>query len=672
MFDKILIANRGEIATRVMRTAQRMQIATVAVYSDADADAKHVALADQAIHIGAAPAADSYLHQQRILQAAAASGAQAIHPGYGFLAENAEFAERCAAAGVVFIGPGADAIRSMGEKSTAKRIMANAGIPVVPGYHDAAQDDDSLQSEAERIGYPLLIKPTAGGGGKGMRAVYDANALRPALAAARREAAAAFDDERLLLERLLIGPRHIEVQVFADCHGHAVHLFDRDCSIQRRHQKVIEEAPAPGLTAAEHAAMADTAVAAAQAIDYVGAGTIEFIVDASGYYFMEMNTRLQVEHPVTEMITGQDLVEWQIRVAAGEPLPCDQDALTITGHAIEARVYAEDTVRDFLPGAGVVSTVRFPGPAQSGLRIDSAVREGDTIGVYYDPMIAKLIAAGHDRNAAIRQMTEALMVTHIGGVKTNLELLQRVLAHDAFGSADLNTDFIEQHRVQLITNADEDPPSRVLGLTALTELLYRKQQAERSRRRAVDANSPWHGYNGWRLNAPSVHTIALAYGARDYQIHVTERTDGYDVEVPGFDPLTIAGRLGTNGELLAQIGTERVVLSVFRDAPQITVSSTAQRWHFLTRIEKNYDTEHVLPGQLSAPMPGRVARVCVEQGQAVAEGEPLIVMEAMKMEHTISAPYAGEIMSLRFSVGDLVDEGVELLVLDAANTEFES
>ena len=655
-----------------MQTARRMQIATVAVYSDADAEALHVALADEAIHIGAAPAADSYLHQERILQAAECSGAQAIHPGYGFLAENAAFADRCAAAGVVFIGPGADAIRAMGEKSTAKRKMASAGIPIVPGYHDAAQDDDILQSEAERIGYPLLIKPTAGGGGKGMRAVYDANELLSALAAARREAAAAFGDDRLLLERLLNGPRHIEVQVFADRYGHTVHLFDRDCSIQRRHQKIIEEAPAPGLTTTEHTAMADTAVSAAQAIDYVGAGTVEFIVDASGFYFMEMNTRLQVEHPVTEMITKQDLVEWQIRVAAGEPLPCDQDALKITGHAIEARVYAEDTARDFLPGAGVVSTVRFPEPAQSNLRIDSAVREGDAIGVYYDPMIAKLIASGHDRNAAIRNLSQALMLTHIGGVKNNLDLLQRVLAHDAFGNADLNTDFINQHHAGLITNTDEDPPSRVLGLTALTELLYRKQHAERQRRRAVHANSPWHGYSGWRLNAPAIHAIALTHGMHQYQIHVIERTDNYEVEVPGFDALTIVGRLGTNGEMLAEIGAERVQLSVFRDTRQITVSSTARRWQFLTTTEKDYDTEHALPGQLSAPMPGRVVRVCVEQGQTVVEGEPLVVMEAMKMEHTITAPYAGKITSLRYRVGDLVDEGVELLVLDPANTELES
>jgi 3-methylcrotonyl-CoA carboxylase alpha subunit len=346
--------------------------------------------------------------------------------------------------------------------------------------------------------------------------------------------------------------------------------------------------------------------------------------------------------------------------------------LNITGHAIEARVYAEDTARDFLPGAGVVSTVRFPDPAQSSLRVDSAIREGDTIGVYYDPMIAKLIVSGYDRFAAIRQMSEALRVTHIGGVKTNLDLLQRVLAHDGFINGDLNTDFIEQHRAALIANAEEHPPSQVLGLTALAELLYRKQQAEQQRHDGADTNSPWHDYSGWRLNAPANHTIALAYGMHEYRIDVVERTGSYEVAVPGSGALTIVGQLGTNGEILAQIDSERVQLSVLRDAQNITISSATRRWDFLTTTEKDYDTEHALPGQLSAPMPGRVVRVCVEQGQTVAEGEPLVVMEAMKMEHTISAPYAGEITSLRYRVGDLVDEGVELLVLDPANPELES
>ncbi|HSK40851.1 MAG TPA: acetyl-CoA carboxylase biotin carboxylase subunit, partial [Arenibaculum sp.] len=464
MFSKILIANRGEIACRVIRTARHMGIRTVAVHSEADAGALHVDMADEAWLIGPPPARESYLRIDAILDVARRSGAEAIHPGYGFLSENAAFADACGQAGIVFVGPPADAIRAMGGKSEAKALMEPAGVPLVPGYHGAGQDPELLRREAEAIGFPLLIKASAGGGGKGMRVVAAAGEFDAQLAGARREAASAFGDERVLLEKYLTRPRHVEIQVFADRHGNCVYLFERDCSIQRRHQKVVEEAPAPALPPGTRQRMGEAAVAAARAIGYVGAGTVEFLLDEDGaFYFMEMNTRLQVEHPVTEMITGQDLVEWQFRVAAGEPLPVGQDDLAISGHAIEVRVYAEDPARDFLPQTGRLDHLAFPEPGPH-VRIDAGVRAGDRISIHYDPMIAKLIVWDHDRPAAVRRLRAALGATQIAGLNANVGFLSAIAAHPAFLAADLDTRFIERHHADLLpAQAPADATTLALG-----------------------------------------------------------------------------------------------------------------------------------------------------------------------------------------------------------------
>ena len=661
MFDTLLIANRGEIACRIMRTARRLHIETVAVYSDADVNALHVELADRAFRIGPAPALESYLCQEAILDVARRSGAQAIHPGYGFLAENSEFAERCRADGVVFVGPSPDAIRAMGVKSQAKRLMEDAGVPVVPGFHGEQQDDEALLDAARELGFPLLIKASAGGGGKGMRVVQTEHEFVQALAGARREAAAAFADDRMLLERLIEQPRHVEVQVFGDTYGLIVHLFDRDCSIQRRHQKIIEEAPAPGLAEDLRASMALAAVTAAQAIDYVGAGTVEFIVSDDAFYFMEMNTRLQVEHPVTEMITGQDLVAWQLRIAAGEPLPCQQHELAIRGHAIEARVYAEDSVRDFLPVAGTLTELEFP---SENIRVESAVRSGDTVGVFYDPMIAKLIAKGHDRGDAVRALSRALKKTHIGGPKTNLDILRRVVDHPAFANAALTTGFIDDYRGELISNQDLHPPLIALALAAIYEIVYQTKYTGEGLTSNVDPNSPWNVYSGWRLNAPPQYTFGFAYGDRRYGLTIHSHTDGYSVLGADNEALHFSAQLDAADHLIAVIDAERVCVTVTYDDNHVSVTHNNRRWVF-GRRPKDYDTSHAVSGQLAAPMPGRIIRLLVGPGDQVQAGDSLVVMEAMKMEHTITAPTAGVITTIGYRVGDMVTEGAELLVLDS-------
>ncbi|MBV9756894.1 MAG: acetyl-CoA carboxylase biotin carboxylase subunit, partial [Alphaproteobacteria bacterium] len=511
MFGKILIANRGEIACRVMRTARRLGVATAAVYSDADASALHVAMADEAYAIGAAPARDSYLRIDAILDAAKRSGAQAVHPGYGFLAENADFAEACAAADIVFIGPPPAAIRAMGSKSAAKALMEKAGVPLVPGYHGADQDDATLAAAARRIGFPLLIKPSAGGGGKGMRVVERGENFPEALGAARREAASAFGDDAVLLERYLAQPRHIEIQVFADSHGNAVSLFERDCSIQRRHQKIIEESPAPGLPDEQREQMGAAAIAAARAVGYVGAGTVEFLYQGGRFYFMEMNTRLQVEHPVTEMVTGQDLVEWQFRVAGGETLPLRQQELRISGHAIEARVYAEDPARDFLPSIGRLVHLRQP-EASAAVRVDTGVRAGDAISPHYDPMIAKLIIWGADRAEAVRRLAAALAEYEVLGVATNLALLQAIAAHPAFVRGDVHTGFIAQHP-ELLAPPAADVPPLALAAAALRVLLDRRRDAEAAAAGSGDPFSPWAATDAWRPNLSGAQDVVLRQGA---------------------------------------------------------------------------------------------------------------------------------------------------------------
>ncbi len=529
MFKKILIANRGEIACRVIRTAQRMGITTVAVYSDADRDALHVELADEAIHIGPAPAQDSYLQGQRILEAARNSRAEAIHPGYGFLSENADFAADCEEQGIVFIGPPSNAIASMGSKSAAKRIMEGAGVPLIPGYHGDEQAPSHLCEEARRIGYPVLLKATAGGGGKGMRTVASAAEFDEALAAAKREAQAAFGDDRMLVEKFLAGPRHVEIQVFFDQAGHGVYLAERDCSLQRRHQKVIEEAPAPGLTEDLRKAMGEAAVRAGSAIDYRGAGTVEFLLDSQNrFFFMEMNTRLQVEHPVTEMITGVDLVEWQLRVAAGQDLPLSQDAIAVRGHAFEARIYAEDPERDFLPATGVLQTLRAP--AESALvRVDTGVRQGDEISVYYDPLIAKLVVWGETRAEALHRLGRALPQYRIEGTVCNVPFLYNLATCSAFLEGPTHTRFIEEEHEQVFRTGAADKASQ-LHPAALALLLHKSRRQTAS---SGDPYSPWQQPNAWRMNLPAMHRLELAWNEQCYPADIEQSGNHYRVTVAG-------------------------------------------------------------------------------------------------------------------------------------------
>jgi 3-methylcrotonyl-CoA carboxylase alpha subunit len=663
MFDKILVANRGEIACRVMRTARRLGVRTVAVYSDADASARHVAMADEAYRIGPAPARESYLSIDAILEAARRSGARAVHPGYGFLSENPDFADACARAGVTFVGPPASAIRAMGSKSAAKRLMERAGVPLIPGYHGEDQSPARLAAEAERIGWPVLVKASAGGGGKGMRAVIEPAAFQDALAGAKREALASFGDDRVLLERYLARPRHVEMQVFADGHGNALHMFERDCSIQRRHQKVLEEAPAPRVSATLRADMGRAAVAAAKAIGYVGAGTIEFLLDEDGrFYFMEMNTRLQVEHPVTEMITGQDLVEWQLRVAAGERLPLRQEELAITGHAIEARVYAEDPARDFLPATGVLAHLRPP-PEGAHVRVDTGVREGDAVTIHYDPMIAKLVVWDTDRDGAVRRLRAALAEYQVVGVTTNLAFLGAVAAHPAYAAAELDTRFIERHRAELV--GDEGPASdAVLAIASFDLLLRRAEETEAAARASSDPWSPFNATDGWRLNADYHHAITFVDGGRLVRVVAHWRPDGLVLELPG-GRLPVRGERRRADDLVVDLGGARVRATVVRSGDDLVVM-TEGRGHRLrvhdpdAAAERDVDT-----GNLAAPMPGKVIAVMVEAGATVKKGQPLLILEAMKMEHTVTSPRDGRVAEVRFGEGALVSEGTQLLTLEA-------
>ncbi|MGF1607919.1 MAG: acetyl/propionyl/methylcrotonyl-CoA carboxylase subunit alpha [Kiloniellales bacterium] len=667
MFASLLIANRGEIACRVIRTARRLGLRTVAVYSAADAGARHVALADEARLIGPPPSGESYLRGETIIAAARESGAEAIHPGYGFLAENADFAEAVAAAGLVFVGPPAAAIRAMGSKSEAKAIMARANVPLVPGYHGAEQDEALLAEQARRIGYPVLIKASAGGGGKGMRVVERAADFAEALASARREARGAFGDDRMLIERYLTRPRHIELQVFADDHGNVLHLFERDCSLQRRHQKVIEEAPAPGLDPARRGEMGAAAVAAARAIGYRGAGTVEFIVEDGDFYFMEMNTRLQVEHPVTEMITGQDLVEWQLRVAAGEPLPCGQDDLAIKGHAFEARLYAEDPARDFLPATGALAHLRFPEETPH-LRVETGVRAGDSVSPYYDPMIAKLVVWDRDRAAALARLRAALAATQVVGVTTNLEFLAALAGHPEFAAGAVDTGFIVRHREDLLPEA-APASDEVLALAALAEILHRKAEAERQAAGSGDPYSPWHLVTGWRLNSGTHSLLRFRDGERDCAVALHFEPGGYRLELPG-GTLLARGEIDQVGDLQAELGGRRVGATVIRRGRELSVLA-AGCCHQL-RLHDALESaagEETGVGRLTAPMPGKVVQVLTAPGRNVARGERLMILEAMKMEHAISAPADGTVAAVHYDVGDLVEEGSELITFDGSAGE---
>jgi 3-methylcrotonyl-CoA carboxylase alpha subunit len=665
MFDKILIANRGEIACRVARTARRMGIRTVAVYSDADAGAMHVSACDEARRLGPPPPRESYLNGEAIIAVARDTGAQAIHPGYGFLSENAAFAAAAAAAGRTFIGPPPAAIRAMGSKSESKLIMGRAGVPLVPGYHGSDQDDAMLAREAEAIGYPVLIKASAGGGGKGMRVVEKREEFADALAAARREAKSAFGDDTVLLEKYLAEPRHIEIQVFADTRGNCVHLFERDCSVQRRHQKVLEEAPAPGMTRERRAQMGAAAIAAAKAIGYVGAGTVEFIVDRGGtFYFMEMNTRLQVEHPVTEMITGLDLVEWQLRVAAGEKLPLKQDQVEICGHAIEARIYAEDPDHGFLPSIGRLAHLRAP-TLSPEVRVDTGVRAGDEISQFYDPMLAKLIVWGEDRAAALRRLGRSLGEYQVVGVTTNVAFLRRVIAHDAFASARLDTGLIARHHAALFP-APVIPSAEVLAIAALGEYVSLRETAAARASTSGDPHSPWHAIDTWWLGTDD-HAIALTYTADGASFPAKVRTSGGKLAVSVSDREFAATVAAVGRALAITLDGARVNASVVPLGEERYVFSAGQmqRLHLADPLaHAGEQTEE--GGHLTAPMSGTIVAVLVKVGDTVARGAQLLILEAMKMEHTITAPAAGTVSAVYYREGDQVREGADLIDVAAA------
>ena len=667
MFNKILIANRGEIACRVIETAQRMGIQCVAVYSDADRNAKHVAMADEAFYIGPAPSNQSYLVIEKIIDVAKRSKAQAIHPGYGFLSENEQFADACADNGIVFIGPPASAIAAMGSKSAAKSIMQEAGVPLVPGYHGSEQSAEKLRQEAQQIGYPVLLKAAYGGGGKGMRVVNNDAEFDAALASAQREAQASFSNAKMLVEKFILKPRHIEIQVFCDEHGNAVYLAERDCSVQRRHQKVLEEAPAPALSEKTRRAMGDAAVRAAQAIDYRGAGTVEFLLDANNdFFFMEMNTRLQVEHPVTELITGQDLVEWQLIVASGGVLPLSQDQVMLNGHAFEARIYAEDPQQDFLPSTGHISFLRTPAENKH-IRIDSGVREGDDVSPYYDPMIAKLIVWDEDRERALLRLQRALREYQIVGPTTNLDYLHRLATHKDFVRANLSTQFIEQHGAELLTLSEALPVALSHACIAAVLALHQRP--------AQEPETPWHSGTAWRLNQPNQQRFELHYAGlsgadqqnADQLVTLNVQSEGSKFLVSFAD---------TALEINAELNGEQLQVTYNGHQFGVRVALSAQHYTLFTRNGRvDYTAvDHATmfgvdetPGSLTAPMNGTIVAVNVGVGDVVEKDQALVVMEAMKMEYTIKAPAAGVVEQVFFSAGELVSDGAELVAIKVAD-----
>jgi 3-methylcrotonyl-CoA carboxylase alpha subunit len=664
MFDKILIANRGEIACRVIKTARRLGIRTVAVYSEADAGARHVRLADEAVLLGPAAARESYLAIDKIIAACRQTGAQAVHPGYGFLSENEDFADACAANGIVFIGPPVSAIRAMGLKSESKKLMEKAGVPLTPGYHGDDQAPDFLRQQADRIGYPVLIKASAGGGGKGMRAVWKSEEFADALASCQREASSSFGDDHVLIEKYLQRPRHIEIQVFADSHGHCVYLFERDCSVQRRHQKVLEEAPAPGMTPVRRAAMGQAAVDAAQAVGYVGAGTVEFIVNQDGtFYFMEMNTRLQVEHPVTEMITGLDLVEWQLKVSAGEALPLTQEQLAIRGHALEARIYAEDPDKGFLPSTGRL--VHLAPPAESlHVRVDTGVEQGDEISPHYDPMIAKLIVWDESRDRACARLLQALAQYRIVGVANNVGFLSRLVACPAFAGADLDTGLIERESAFLFPAAVE-PPREAWLAAALAELLREQAAAAEAARGDEDPHSPWHVRDGWRANSAARRSLRFRCGESEKTVAVAYRAApagrGWLLELDG-QATPASGEMRPGSQLWADFAGNRLnaTVVVANEKRHVFLHGRA---FVLAAVDPLYQAGEGggAEGGLTAPMPGKVIALIAAPGATVEKGAPLLILEAMKMEHTICAPAAGTVKSFRYGVGEQVADGAELV-----------
>ena len=666
MFTKILIANRGEIAVRVARTARRMGIQTVAVFSDADRNAMHVTACDEAHYIGGSAPRDSYLRGDKVLEIAKRTGAQAIHPGYGFLSENAAFALQCADAGIVFIGPPPAAIEAMGLKAESKRLMERANVPLVPGYHGTDQNETLLLAEATRIGFPVLIKASAGGGGKGMKVAESEADFLASLASAKREAKNSFGDDNVLIERYLQRPRHIEIQVFADELGHCVYLFERDCSLQRRHQKVIEEAPAPGMTEARRRQMGEAAVAAAKAVGYVGAGTVEFIAEhdftTSGrFYFMEMNTRLQVEHPVTEMITGLDLVEWQLRVASGEPLPKLQDELRIIGHAFEARVYAENPRNQFLPALGPINLLRTPA-VNADVRIDTGVREGDAITPNYDPMIAKLIVHGENRGQALQRLALALDEYAVVGFTNNVEFLQRVARHPSFAAADIDTGFISRHASDLLPPLPV-PSDAALAACALVEWSVARDASRTAARAAGEPSSPWALADAFWPNRPD-NGVDFEYsqGSARFSVSVIPQGNGFLLRLPNSAPCAAATIDGERVTLT--LGTVQSNARVLCSGMHRVVLLAGARFEF-DAVDRYAppDTDEDHGGHLTAPMPGSVVSVLVSIGDVVKKGQPLIIMEAMKMEHTIVAPLDGTVEAVYFAAKEQVKEGAELVAL---------
>jgi 3-methylcrotonyl-CoA carboxylase alpha subunit len=677
MFNKILIANRGEIACRVAATARRMAIKTVAVYSDADANAKHVSVCDEAVHIGGSSPKDSYLRWEKIIAAAQATGAQAIHPGYGFLSENEEFAQACSKAGLVFIGPPASAIKAMGLKAESKRLMALAGVPLVPGYHGAEQDAALLQREADAIGYPVLIKASAGGGGKGMRAVDRAEDFAAALASCQREAINSFGDDAVLIEKYVQRPRHIEIQVFGDTLGNYVYLFERDCSVQRRHQKVLEEAPAPGMTPALRQQMGEAAVAAARAVNYVGAGTVEFIVEqrsdgSMNFFFMEMNTRLQVEHPITEAITGQDLVEWQLRVASGQPLPLLQEQLKISGHAIEARICAENPDKNFMPATGTLHVYELPDcvtfergnvGSSAVVRVDSGVRQGDAISPFYDSMVAKLIVHGDTRAQALARLDVALAQTHIVGLNTNVQFLRNVVQSRSFVEADLDTGLIPREEAVLFKQEKVGLALAVSGAiahTLLQEIALEAGLVEKSL--WLD---PWARRDGWRSHGPSTRRFDFEFAGVVHVVQMTTLHDGsLQLDVAGASE-SFSFAAVTHG-IDVHLGERRQILNVYKNGAAVHIFSAQGATQLITIDALAHAGDNQTEGgRLTAPMPGKVVSFAVKAGDKVRTGQALAVLDAMKMEHTISAPMDGVVAELLYAPGDQVPEGAELLKLVA-------
>jgi 3-methylcrotonyl-CoA carboxylase alpha subunit len=659
----LLVANRGEIAVRIMSTARRMGVSTVAVFSDADADALHVALADKALRIGPASAAESYLDMDAVLAAAKAGGADAVHPGYGFLSENADFAERCGDAGLVFVGPSPAAMRTMGSKAGARALMRSAGVPVVPGYDGDDQAVATLTTAAAEIGFPVIVKASAGGGGRGLRVVASAAEFQDALSSARREAVAGFGDDRMVIEKHIPVARHVEVQIFGDHHGNILHLFDRDCSIQRRHQKILEEAPAQGLAHELRRALQDAAVAAARAVGYVGAGTVEFLVAHDQFFFMEMNTRLQVEHPVTEAITGVDLVEWQLMAAAGRPLPVTQAELAWNGHAVEARLCAEDPGAGFLPQTGRLDHLRLP-QVEAGIRIDTGFVEGDVVLPHYDSLMAKIIAHGRDRDEAIARLKRALDETEVAGVATNRPFLSRIVASEPFRRGDLDTRFLERFPV---TGAGQAlPEEAAIALAALVAEVV-SARLESGEVDPSDPHSPWASTGGWRLDGAGTSVLDLAFGAGLQSVRATRRGDNVELDL-GDRRLSLTAAHVSDDSATARLGplALRARFAVSDRVVTLFMNGSEHRFEILDP-RRGPPPAQPATGSLASPMPGTVIAVQARVGDTVEEGATLAIVEAMKMEHAVKAPRRGTVAAVKVEVGDRVAAGAPLVVVEGTS-----